>query len=142
MNNANWRDTKTANALHLEAELQRRRERETEQARTLIAGFLTQVKEHGPAPVPLKARSYNGSTTYRTPHVGWYLKNNHSVALDTDGQFYVLSVQGSLLARFNGVTVEPSDPPLVLGLGGRDGESLDLSEALDRVLANDVTQHN
>jgi hypothetical protein len=33
------------------------------------------------------------------------------------------------------VVPEPSDPPLVLGAGGKDGESVDLREALDRVRA-------
>jgi hypothetical protein len=65
---------------------------------------------------------------------GWYLKQNETVAVDVDANFYVLSVQGGLVARFTGTTITPSDPPLVLGLGGRDGESLDMSEAVDRIL--------
>jgi hypothetical protein len=32
------------------------------------------------------------------------------------------------------VRPEPSDPPLVLGAGGKDGESLDLDVAIARVL--------
>jgi hypothetical protein len=35
------------------------------------------------------------------------------------------------------VTPAPSDPPLVLGKGGRDGESIDLADALARVLSGD-----
>ncbi|WP_029068511.1 hypothetical protein [Jonesia quinghaiensis] len=134
MSDTAWRDQKTANAQHLDAELQRRRAKESAQARELIAQYLPKLQSHGPAAVPLTARAYSGSTTYRTGLTGWYLKQNRSVAIDTAGNFYVLSTQGSLRERFTGVTITPSDPPLVLGLGGRDGESLDLREALDRVV--------
>jgi hypothetical protein len=54
--------------------------------------------------------------------------------VDVDGEFYVLTAPSSLTARFRGVTPVPSDPPLVLGAGGKDGESLDLVQALDRAL--------
>jgi hypothetical protein len=47
-----------------------------------------------------------------------------------DGSFYILSVPGGLRARFTGVTVPPSDPPLVVGAGGRDGESIPLPDLL------------
>ena len=56
------------------------------------------------------------------------------MAIDTEGRFYVLTVPGSMAARFKGVTPEPSEPTLVLGAGGKDGESIDLSAALARVL--------
>jgi len=80
--------------------------------------------------VPLKARSYDGRYRYRTPLEGWYLRRNQSVAVGTDGEFYVLSVPGGLRAAVVGARPEPSDPPLILGKGARDGESLDLVDAL------------
>lgn len=86
---------------------------------------------------PLAARSYDGRARYRTPLRGWYLRRNESVAVGTDGEFYVLTVPPSLRARFTGVSPEPSDPPLVLGKGARDGESIDLADALARALAGD-----
>ncbi|WNB84943.1 hypothetical protein [Cellulomonas sp. ATA003] len=58
----------------------------------------------------LAARSYDGRARYRTPLRGWYLRRNESVAVGTDGEFYVLTVPPSLRARFTGVSPEPSDP--------------------------------
>lgn len=129
-----WREQKTLNALHQADELARRQQRESDQAQTLLDGFVAKAKEKGLEPVRLYARSYNGTSRYKTSVFGWYLKMNESVAVDTEGRFYVLSVQGGLVQRFKGATVTPSAPPLVLGLGGRDGESLDMAEAIDRVL--------
>jgi len=37
-------------------------------------------------------------------------------------------------ARLRGVTVEPQDPPLQVGRGARDGESIDLDALLARRL--------
>lgn len=122
-----------AAAVHAEA-LARRQRAETAQARELIEAFLRDAAARGIAPAPLAARSYDGRRRYRTPLRGWYLRRNESVAIGTDGEFYVLTVPPSLRALVAGATPPPSDPPLVLGKGGRDGESLDLAEALARVL--------
>ena len=100
------------------------------QARALIAEFVLKARERGLEPVPLKARSYDGRSRYRTPLTGWYLRRNESVAVATDGEFYVLSVPRSVRALVVGTPVPPSDPPLILGKGGRDGESIDLTDAL------------
>lgn len=129
-----WREQKTINARHQAEELARRQRKESEAAHELLVDFVAQAKDRGLEPVQLWARSYNGSSRYKTKVRGWYLKRNESVAVDTEANFYVLSVQGSLAARFVGAPITPSDPPLVLGLGGRDGESLDLTEAIDRIL--------
>lgn len=131
---ATWREQKTRNAQYLEEELRRRRKRESDQARALLADFIALATAQGLAPVPLFARSFNGRSRYKTGVLGWYLKSDESLAVDTGGQFYILSVDNSLLARFVGTTISPSDPPLVLGAGGRDGESIDLVEAIDRIL--------
>ena len=131
---AAWREQRReAAAAHGEA-LARRQAAESARARVMIAEFVERAKASGPAPVPLRARSSSGSATYRTPLVGWYLRVDESVGVDVDGQFYVLRAVPSLSARLRGTSPEPSDPPLVLGAGGRDGESLDLRDALDRVL--------
>ncbi len=122
-----------AAAVHSEA-LARRERAETAQARALIDQFLADVAERGIEPTPLAARSYDGRSRYRTPLRGWYLRRNETVAIGTDGQFYVLTVPASLRARLSGVTPAPSDPPIILGKGGRDGESIDLADALARVL--------
>lgn len=129
-----WSEQKTINAAHQADELARRQRRESERASAMLVEFVAAAKSAGIEPTRLYARSYNGESRYKTNTFGWYLKSNESVAVDTDANFYVLSVQGSLLAKFKGTTIAPSAPPLVLGLGGRDGESLDLSDAIDRIL--------
>ncbi|WP_188037713.1 hypothetical protein, partial [Actinotalea sp. JY-7885] len=125
-----WRDQRSEAAAAHAAELERRRAAESAQARAMIARFVAEARERGVAPVPLRARSYDGQSRYRTPLKGWYLRRNESVAVGTDGEFYVLTVPGSLRALLTGATPEPSDPPLVLGKGARDGESIDLADAL------------
>lgn len=110
----------------------RRQQRETAAAQALVDAFVRDAVAQGLAPVPLRVTSYDGRGSYRTPLQGWYLRR--SVAVGTDGRFYVLLAPASLAARFRGVEPEPSDPPLVLGAGGRDGESVDLAVALRAVL--------
>lgn len=127
---AAWRDQRReAASVHADA-LERRRAAEAAQAHVLIAEFVARARERGVAPVPLHARSHDGRSRYRTHLEGWYLRRNETVAVGTDGRFYVLSVPGGLAARLNGARPEPSDPPLVLGKGARDGESIDLVDAL------------
>jgi hypothetical protein len=57
------------------------------------------------------------------------------LAIGDDGQFYVLIVPGGLTARLRGVDVVPSPPPLAVGRGARDGESMSLQELLTWRLA-------
>ncbi|UTT58290.1 hypothetical protein [Cellulosimicrobium cellulans] len=129
-----WRRRRTEAAAHQQRELDRQRARESDAARALLADFVARARDRGLAPEPLRARAFDGTATYRTPLRGWYLRRNRSVAVGEDGEFYVLSVPGGVRARLRGVAVEPSDPPLVLGKGGRDGESIDLADALALVL--------
>jgi hypothetical protein len=125
-----WREGRKEAAATHARELERRRRAEAAEARALIAEFVAEARRRGIPPVPLKARSYDGRYRYRTPLEGWYLRRNQSVAVGTDGEFYVLSVPGGLRAAVVGARPEPSDPPLILGKGARDGESLDLVDAL------------
>ena len=55
---------------------------------------------------------------------------DRSVAIGTDGGYYVLSVPASLRAQFTGVAIEPQDPRLIVGEGARDGESMPLKTML------------
>jgi hypothetical protein len=131
---AAWREQRReAAAAHGEA-LLRRQQAESARARELIAEFVARARAQGPAPVPLRAHASTGRARYRTGLTGWYLRVDESVGVDVDGEFYVLRAEPSLAARLRGVTPQPSDPPLVLGAGGRDGESLDLRDALERAL--------
>lgn len=132
---AAWREERSRNAAHQAAGLERRRAAESAQARELIREFVARATAEGVPTVRLVARAYRGNGRYRTTIDGWYLRKNQSVGVGTDGEFYVLSVEGSLRARLRGAQVPPSDPPLVLGQGARDGESIDLAEALARALA-------
>ena len=129
-----WRERRTDAAAEHERALTRRRAEENAQAHTLLVAFVAEAERRGIAPVPLRARSYDGRHRYRTTSTGWYLRRNESVAVGLDGVFYVLGVPTSLRAVFTGVELSPSDPPLVLGKGGRDGESIDLPDALALVL--------
>jgi hypothetical protein len=112
----------------------RRQVRETEQAQALLDGFIRDARERGLNTTELRARSYDGRTTYATGLVGWYLPRDHSLAVDIEGRFYILNTPGGLVARVRGVTVLPSDPPLAVGRGARDGESMSLAELLQRRL--------
>ena len=125
-----WREHRSEAASAHAAALARQQSGESARARQMIAGFVAAATERGVAPVPLRAHSYDGRSRYRTPLRGWYLRRNESVAIGTDGQFYVLSVPASLRALVQGATPVPSDPPIILGKGGRDGESIDLADAL------------
>jgi hypothetical protein len=131
-----WREQRReASAVHSDA-LERRRAAEVARARALVADFLLDVRARQVAPVPLHARSYDGRHRYRTPLLGWYLRRDKNVAIGTDGNYYVLGVPTSLRAQLRGTSVVPRDPPLVVGAGGKDGESLDLKDALARVLSS------
>lgn len=116
------------------ARLEREQAAETEQARALVAGFVATARERGLPVEELRARPASGGARYRTGLRGWVLRRDGSAAVGEDGQYYLLVVPGGLGARLNGVRLEPSDPPLVLGRGGRDGESVLLADLLERRL--------
>jgi hypothetical protein len=111
--------------------LTRRRELESERARELLRGFVAEAHRRNIPPGPLLARAGDGPPTYRTGLDGWYLTRDGAVGVDVEGRYYLLASPRSLRARMLGVTVPPSDPPLQVGAGGRDGESV----ALDALLA-------
>ncbi|WP_062071841.1 hypothetical protein [Demequina sediminicola] len=115
--------------------LERQRAAESRQAAELIEGFVAAAVEAGIAPERLTVRPFGGGSRYRTALEGWYLKRDKSVGVGTDGKFYVLSIPSSFKARLAGATIAPSDPPLELGKGGRDGESMPMAEALAKRLA-------
>jgi hypothetical protein len=64
----------------------------------------------------------------KTDKVG--LRKNQSVAVGDDGSYYVLIVPGGFRERLSGVKLQSSPPPLVVGKGGKDGETGDLAEFL------------
>ncbi|TWD84709.1 hypothetical protein FB561_5903 [Kribbella amoyensis] len=135
---ANWREQRREAAAAQAEALERRRASETARARALLTEFVAQMKAKGYAPVPLRAHVVGSGTSYRTGLTGWYLRRNRSVGVDAEGNFYVLGVQPNLKARLLGVQPRPSDPPLVVGQGARDGESIPLHQLLRRRLEEGV----
>ena len=105
-----------------------------EKAQELIDAFLVDVSAAGIAAEPLRATLYSGQGV-KTDKRGWYLRKNRSVAVGEDGCYYILTVPGGLKERLRGVQLRPSPPPLIVGKGGRDGETGDLAEFLARRLA-------
>ncbi|WP_326559707.1 hypothetical protein [Micromonospora sp. NBC_01796] len=130
---AAWRE-QHRHAVEVRAEAERlRRAAETGQARELVAEFVREAQRRGLPVRPLTAVAPTGAR-YRTGLTGWYVDVNLTRAVTTDGEFYLLTVPTSLRARLTGVTIEPREPKLIVGEGGRDGESMPLRQLLDRRL--------
>ncbi|MBP1782418.1 hypothetical protein J3R08_002268 [Micromonospora sp. HB375] len=129
-----WRERRRhAVRAHAEAAA---REREAEQAEAaeLVARFAAEALRRGLRAGRLTATGHDGRGRYRTRITGWYVDRAHSRAVDTDGRFYLLTVPPGLRARLLGADPPPSVPPLVVGRGGRDGESVPLATLLSRRL--------
>ncbi|WBQ08192.1 hypothetical protein [Kribbella sp. CA-293567] len=129
-NEASWRERRRDASIEQAAALDRRRAAETAKARELLAAFIEELKRRGVEPGPLRAPVVGTGANYRTGLTGWYLRRNRSLAVDVEGNFYILGTPAGLRAWLFGVTVLPTDPPLVVGRGARDGESLPLAELL------------
>jgi hypothetical protein len=129
-NESNWRERRREAAVVHAAALERRKAAETAQARAQLAEFVQRMKARGVEPRPLRAPVVGSGVSYRTDIAGWYLRRNRSLGADADGNYYILGVPASLKARLLGVRISPSDPPLTVGLGARDGESIPLEHLL------------
>lgn len=103
-------------------------------AQVQLDAFVARLRAASVAPEPLLATLLNGSRV-KTDKVGWYLNNAQTLAVGPDGTYYQLVTSGGVLARFTGVHVRPGTPTLVIGRGGRDGETGDLADFIDRALA-------
>ncbi len=106
---------------------------ESQRAQVLIDGFIDEAGRRGIAAAPLRATLLSGASV-KTDRTGWYLRRNESVAIGADGSYYVLVVPGGLAERLRGVKLSPTPPPLIVGQGGRDGETGPLSDFLARRL--------
>lgn len=112
------------------AELAAAQERgESARAQKMIDQFVVDARARGVDPEPLRATLYSGQSV-KTDKRGWYLRKNQSLAVGNDGSYYVLTVPGGLRERLAGVKLTPTPPPLIVGRGGRDGESGDLADFL------------
>ena len=108
----------------------RAKARETAASAQMIAAFVAEAARRGIAPRPLLGRPGGQPPPYRTGLVGWYLNRDGSLGVTPDGRYYVLVTAPSLLGRVRGVTLRPTDPPLQVGAGARDGESIALDVLL------------
>jgi hypothetical protein len=116
-------------AYHVEAQ-RVRRARESAKAQALLDEFARAARERDLATTELTARTWKGAGRYATGVRGWYLRLDRSVGVDREGRYYALLVPPRPFARFRGVDVTPSDPPLQVGEGSRDGESIAMTELL------------
>lgn len=122
-------------AAHVQAErLRARQDAEHARADAMLREFVRAAAARGLEPAPLQVKGYGGRGAARTPLRGWYLRQDRSAGVSTDGDFYVLTAPLTLVDRVRGVRPTPQRPPLVLGAGGKDGESVDLAVALERLL--------
>ncbi len=96
----------------------------------MVKAFAQKAVAAGVETERLKARSYSGRAVLKSDVVGWYINRACSVGVSIDGDFYLLHGPGGWSARFKGLHLEPSDPPLELGRGARDGESMPMDKAL------------
>jgi len=108
----------------------RQRAAETAQARELIADFVREMVRRGLPPARLRARVPGSRRTYRTNLSGWYLRRNRSLAVSVEADLYLLDTSRSLRALLFAARIRPIDPPLRVGVGARDGESMPLERLL------------
>ncbi|WP_298132428.1 hypothetical protein [Micropruina sp.] len=107
-------------------------------AQVLIDEFVATAAARGLRPEPLRALLMDG-TRVKSDQVGWYINKGQTLAIAPDGRFFKLLTTGGRFARFTGVKLSPSLPPMVVGRGGRDGETGDLKDFLDRTLDDYAT---
>jgi hypothetical protein len=115
---------------HVEAD-RLRRDRESAKAQVLVDRFVVRAREAGLAPEELTARPWSGGGRYRIGVQGWYLRRDRSIGVSVDGAYLVLVVAPQRFGRWRTVPVEPTPPPLQVGAGARDGESIALDALLE-----------
>jgi hypothetical protein len=117
-------------ASHVEAQ-RRRDEQESAQAQLLVNRFVERATQRGVPTEELTARPWSGGGRYRTGVVGWYVRRDHSIGVGADGGYYLLVVPPVRFGRWRTVRIDPTPPPLEVGRGARDGESITLERLLE-----------
>jgi hypothetical protein len=124
-----------AEAVRVQAErLAARQDAEHTRAEEMLRDFVAAARAAELAPEELQVQGYGGRGTARTGLKGWYLRMDRTLGISTEGDFYVLTAPVGLLDRVRGVRPDARRPPAILGAGGKDGESVPLADALDRLL--------
>jgi hypothetical protein len=109
----------------------RRSQLESAKAQELVDRFIAEATRIGLATEELTARPWSGGGRYRTGVVGWYLRRDRSIGVGTDGGYYVLVVPPVRLGRWRTIALSPTPPPLQVGQGARDGQSVALDALLE-----------
>lgn len=128
-----WAAQRTEAAREQHRRLQARQQVEHAKARTILAEFVAVARDRLPTE-RLLVKGYGGRGSAKSDIEGWYLRIDKTVGLGIDGEFYVLTAPLGVLDRVRGVHVAPTPPPLIIGAGGKDGDSIDLVDALERLL--------
>ncbi|MFI8523767.1 hypothetical protein ACIGB8_04955 [Promicromonospora sukumoe] len=124
-----------AEAVRVQGErLAARQDAEHTRAEAMLRDFVAAADAAGLAAEDLVVQGYGGRGTARTGLKGWYLRVDRTAGVSTDGDFYVLTAPIGLLDRVRGIRPEARRPPMTLGAGGKDGESMPLGDVLDRLL--------
>lgn len=129
-----WAAQRSAAAAEHLSRLAAKQEAAHREAEGLLERFAAAACARGLPTEPLRVQGYRPGRSARTRLTGWYLRNDRKAGLDTRGRFYLLSVPLTWWDRIRGYTPAHRHPPLVLGSGGRDGDSLPLEVALQRLL--------
>jgi hypothetical protein len=117
-------------ASHVEAQ-RRRDQQESAQAQVLVDRFVERATQAGVPTEELTARPWSGGGRYRTGVVGWYVRRDHSIGVGLDRGYYLLVVPPVRFGRWRTMRIEPTPPPLEVGRGARDGESITLERLLE-----------
>ncbi len=129
-----WTERRREAAAEHAERLRRREAAENARAQELLDRFAAAAQRAGLPAEELKVRGYDGTRFARSDVTGWYVRQDRSMGVGTDGRLYILTAPLGFLDRWRRVHLEPIAPPLVLGAGGRDGDSIDLADALERLL--------
>lgn len=129
-----WAQQRRVAAAEHAQRLADRQQAESDRAQAMIDQFLIAAQKAQLEPYPLMASAYGDRFKARTHLQGWYLRRDERAGIDTAGRFYLLSMPLGFFDRFRVIKPAQSAPPLVLGAGGKDGESLDMAQALTQLL--------
>jgi predicted alpha/beta-hydrolase family hydrolase len=129
-----WTRRRREAAAEHAARLEQRQATESARAQQLLDTFAAAALRTGLPTSRLQVTGYGGRGRATSDVTGWYIRQDKAMGVGTDGRLYVLTAPLSLPERLRGIHLDPIAPPLVLGAGGRDGDSIDLVDALERVL--------